>query len=168
MDGLAGEQHLSLETLLRGRVFLDLRQDCLESEMNTLELEVFDFVDLAHSALRDEANDSKAVGNNLSRLEAASPGAFEAIGVWVAGVEFNGGPGGARLICAAEQEWLLEKTSSPLVRKEQFFDALPEFGRAGTRTIKESVTLLRSAIQSGTEKLLDGLFLTGHDSHPEE
>ena len=75
MRDLARQERFALESYNRPLVLGDLGLDGLERDV-LVELEILRLVQLAHATARDEADDAKAVGDELSFSEGqALPGA---------------------------------------------------------------------------------------------
>jgi hypothetical protein len=128
---------------------------------------IFNLINFSHSASIDKANDYEAVCDCLSGFEAASRDGTKIKDFRMVAFCFDGRTSHVRLMCE-DLRLSLEETPRLLVCKKQIFNALPEFRSTCADAVKKSTAILRSPIQNGTEQLLDGLFPTSHDSHPEE
>ena len=136
--------------------------------MHSLQKTILDLIHFPHSATSNEANHGETGRYRLSRFEATGRRGTGNAAAGAPGRRFQIGRSRERLIGGAHQQLPVEKAPGLLVCKEQFFDAFPKFRRTRADAVTKGVAILRSALQGSTEQLLDGLFLTGHDSHPEE
>jgi hypothetical protein len=128
---------------------------------------IFNLINFSHSTSIDKANDYEPACDYLSGLEAAGRDRTEITDFRMTAICFRGRRSQVRLICE-DLRVSLKETPRLLVCKKQLFNALPEFRCTCADAVKKSAAILRSPIQSGTEQLLDGLFLASHDSPPEE
>jgi hypothetical protein len=144
-----------------------MREDDFERDMDALEETIFHLVDFPHSATIDKANDDESAGDCLSGLEAANRARSSITEVPMTARCFHRGHGEVRRIRERARHSPRE-AAGLRVCKQQFFHPLPQFRRTCTGAVKKIAAILRAQLQSGTEQLLNGLFLATHHSHPEE
>ncbi len=132
--------------------------------MNTLQVEVFDLVDLSHSASGDEANDEKAVTEDVAWPGPVCGvyGRSNLIGCIAAGClravpDIYG--------CLVEERWrgLLERASGARIFDEQVFDGTPELQISAAHLLEKGVAVPGLDCQGGIEELLDQLLLISHN-----
>src|ERR1700722_7944746 len=142
-----------------------MRKNYFECNVNSLQKAILDLVDLSHSTVRNEANHREAFSDNLPRVKSPDRCRLEITCGRASAVNILDRSNVVPLVRKRAQKRFFEKAPCLLIGKQQLFDASSEIGSACARTIQKGAAVLRLLVQRGTEQLLDGLFLTGHDSY---
>jgi len=146
-----------------------LREDCFQGETNTLQVEVFNFVHLSHSASCDEANDEKAIPEDIagSGTVCGFQRRSDLIGC-IAAVCFK---------ALSKIDCCFEKTSPRMLERasragigtgifdEQVLDRTLEFQISAANFIEEGRPVPGLDCQRGIEELLGQLMLISHNPH---
>jgi hypothetical protein len=134
--------------------------------MNTLQAEVLDLVHLSHTASCDEANDEKALTEDVARSGPVC--GFEGRWVLIGSLAAVCCGALAKIYgCFFEETggWGLERASSTGIFDEPGFDGPFELNILAANLIQKGGPVPGLDCQRGIEKLLDQLLLISHNPH---
>src|SRR5579871_364974 len=155
MDDFAGEQDLPLEAPLHRRLACDLWEHRLQSETNTLQVEVLDFVDLPHSTFCNKANDKESVSQDIAWGDSNCwCGCYGFINLFEA-LCFVTLKRSRPQFFLETRRWMLKKASSLLIPDKEGVYRTPELLIAAARSIEIGTPLCRIHCEGGIEQLLD-------------